>query len=104
MLYNDIITLISKNSQDTNDYGDNIQATSEKEVFADRLEVSQNELYQARAHGLKAEYRFEIVLEDYNNEQQAKYNDITYQIIRTYKKNPDRIELILGGIVGSEVK
>jgi SPP1 family predicted phage head-tail adaptor len=104
MLFNTVITLLSRNTSDTNEYGDNITTVTETEVYADELEIGQNEFYQAKTAGLKPQYRFRVRREEYNNEERAKYNGKTYNIIRTYRIGPDMIELVLGGIVGTEVK
>ncbi len=98
MLYKDIVDLITVTSGE-NDMGDPIETEALKQVFANKKSIRQSEFYQAAQTGLKPELMFEVRYSDYNKEQKLKYNDITYQIIRTYTKNDEMIELICSGLV-----
>lgn len=87
-MYNDVIKLLSA-AQSTNNIGDVIDGTpTEKEVFVKVKSINQNEFYQAQASGFKPEIKFVLKdYYDYNDEKQVKYNDIIYDVIRTYRNN-----------------
>ena len=103
MFYRDVIKLIST-TQTTNDIGNIIDVETKREVFADKQSIRQSEFYQAAATGLKPELMFVIRTEEYQNEEIVEYNDKKYNIIRTYDKNGELLELICSGIVGTEVR
>ncbi len=98
MLFKDVVTLISiTNTQ--NDIGDMVQNKQEQQVFANKKSIRQSEFYQAAVTGLKPELMFEVRNIDYSEQQKLKYNDKEYNIIRTYSKNGEIIELICSGMV-----
>ena len=73
---------------------------SERTVFAKVLSIGMNEFYQAQSTGLKPELKFEIAdYLDYNNEKELIYNDVKYQILRTFRKNGKNLEItVYGGV------
>jgi hypothetical protein len=97
-MYEDIAYLISE-EETTNDMGDTILTPTERLVYVDTKSVRQSEFYQAQAVGLRPEYMFEMRLADYQDEPKIKYAEKTYQIIRTFEKNNDFMELICQGVV-----
>lgn len=99
MLFNAVINLISNSSNTTNNIGDPIPTPTSREVFADKQSIRQSEFYQAAATGLRPEIMFVIRTIDYNQESQLQYNNKTYEIIRTYDKGGEFIELVCQGIV-----
>lgn len=91
-----LITAIKKGNQ----YGDSIETTSEREVFAQVKSIGQAEFYQAKAIGMKPEIKF--VLADYleyQGETKLKYQDYgeseekEYAIIRTFRKG-NELEIV----------
>ena len=102
MLWRDVINLISITTT-TNDMGDSIQNETLKQVFADKGSIRQTEFYQAQTTGLKPEIMFKVKSIDYNQEPKLKFNNKTYNIIRTYDKNGEITELICQGIVNGTV-
>lgn len=98
MLFKDTVKLISETFT-TNDKGNSIPSLVEKEVFANKNSIRQSEFYQAAATGLKPELMFTIRLTEYSGERKLKYDNTTYDIIRTYEKNTELIELICTGAV-----
>jgi SPP1 family predicted phage head-tail adaptor len=99
MLFRDTIKLISITNT-TNDIGDPVQTkTKTADIFADKQSVRQNEFYQAMATGLKPELMFVIREIDYNQEPMLEYNSKEYNIIRTYSKDSELIELVCEGVV-----
>lgn len=101
MLFREIISLISV-TDGTNDLGDAIKVQTKREnVFADKQSIRQSEFYQAAAVGLKPELTFIIRSCEYNQEPMLEYNNKTYNIIRTYEKEDEFIELICQGVTNN---
>lgn len=100
MLFRDVIKLIGV-TYTTNDLGDYVEVPTEREVFANKKSIRQNEFYQAMATGLRPELMFEIRTIDYEDEQKLSYEGKTYSIIRTYDKNGEMTELICQGLVNN---
>ena len=94
---NDIIELISFKNE-VNQVGNTIKSKTYKRIFANEKSITQNEFYQAERVGLKPQLRFEVYSIEYGNELLAKYKEVEYKIIRTYKTSADKIELILEGV------
>jgi SPP1 family predicted phage head-tail adaptor len=100
-MYSDEIKLIARVENGTNDIGDVQYTETSRTVYVDLLDVGQSEYYQARAQGLKAQHKFEMRLADYNKEERLEFEGTEYDIIRTYRKNKDYLEIIAGGIVNN---
>lgn len=101
MLFREVINLISI-TDSTNDLGDPIKVPNKGPiVFADKQSIRQSEFYQAAAVGLKPELTFIIRTCEYNQEPQLEFNSKTYNIIRTYEKDSEFIELICQGVVNN---
>lgn len=99
-MYDDVIKLLGKETV-INVPGQGRKKTqSEKEVFARVLSVGMQEFYQAQSTGLKPELKFEIAdYLDYNNEKELIYNDVKYQVLRTFRKNGKSLEItVYGGV------
>ena len=94
---NDIIELISFKNE-VNQVGNTIKSKTYKRIFANKKSITQNEFYQAERVVLKPHLRFEVYSIEYGNELLAKYKEVEYKIIRTYKTSADKIELILEGV------
>ncbi len=94
---NDIIELISFKNE-VNKVGNTIKTKTYRKIFANKKSITQNEFYQAERVGLKPQLRFEVYSIEYRNELLAKYKEVEYKIIRTYKTSADKIELILEGV------
>lgn len=98
-MYDQRIKLVSV-IKDTDDYGDTVTTTQEREVSAELKSIGQAEFYQAHAVGLKPELKF--VLPDYleyQGEKILKYQDFNeaeeqeYSIIRTFR-NGNELEVV----------
>ncbi len=100
MLFRDVINLIGV-TYGENDIGDTIETLISRQVFADKQSIRQTEFYQAQATGLKPELMFVIRSIDYQDEKKLSYNGKEYNIIRTYDKNGELIELICEGVVNN---
>lgn len=98
MLWCDVAKLIST-TETTDDIGDTIITTIEKDVFVNKKSIRQNEFYQALSTGLKPELMLEIKSIDYSDEENIKFNNKDYRIIRTYSKNGEVVELICQAVI-----
>ena len=98
MLWRDQLKLISI-SNNTNAIGDLIETETKKDVFCNKKSIRQSEFYQAQAEGLRPELMFEVRLADYSDEKRLEYNSVAYNILRTYTKNFEIIELICNKLV-----
>lgn len=98
MLFRDVIDLIGVEYGE-NEIGDPIEIPTSRQVFANKKSIRQTEFYQAMATGLRPEVMFEVRSIEYNGEPKLSYNGKTYNIIRTYDKNGEIIELVCGGLV-----
>lgn len=91
-MYNEIITLISKTANGSDDYGNIIESQTERQILAKLQSIGLNEFYQAQAQGYKPELKFVIAdYLDYQGEQRLRYAEYEgeekeYTIIRTYRK------------------
>ena len=99
IMYDQPIKLISV-TKTGNQYGDFVETTSEREVFAEIKSISQSEFYQAKALGMKPEIK--LVLADYleyQGETKLKYQSYgeseehEYTIIRTFRKG-NELEIV----------
>lgn len=101
MFFRETVDLISI-TQSVNAIGDFVDSESTTTVFADKQSIRQSEFYQAYATGLRPELMFVIRAVDYSNQQRLTWNSKDYNIIRTYDKDGELLELICEGIVGTE--
>jgi len=102
MLARDLVELVTESQTTVNAIGDPVISKTYKVVFADKLPIGMNEMYQSNAQGIRPEYKFNIRYFEYNNEQKVRYPITTgkeYSIVRTYNKDDEWIELTLRGVV-----
>lgn len=95
-MWGNVIYLITLTPR-TNSIGDAVTTLTKRQVYAEKKTVRQFEVYQASSVGLCPELKFTIRISDYNNERHIEYNEVMYNIIRTYEKNEEFIELICQG-------
>lgn len=82
----EVITLIKK-VEESDEYGNLNVITTEKEIFAETMSIGTKEFYEAAAKGFKPEIKFKITeSDDYEGEAELRYNNQSYNIIRTYRK------------------
>lgn len=62
-------------------------------VYATPKSVTYNEFYQATANGFKADIVFEMYSFEYSGQETVEYREEEYEVLRTYQKSKDRIEL-----------
>lgn len=98
-MYNDIIELVSE-TKTVDEYGDTIEETTARTVFAGLRSIGQSEFYQAQAVGLKPEIKF--VLPDfleYHGEKIIRYKAFNeteaeeFTVLRTYRNN-NELEIV----------
>lgn len=71
---------------------------TESLFYCNRKSIRQSEFYQSDAAGFKPEIMLEAKLIDISNIDHIKFNNKTYKILRSYRKE-DLIELILTSTV-----
>ena len=102
MLSRDVIELITFSESTVNTNGDPISTKTYLSVFADKLAITSAEFYQSNAQNLRPEYKFKIRYADYDGQTKIRYpvtNGKEFDIIRTYNKNDEFIELTCQGVV-----
>lgn len=99
-MYNEVITLLGKENYENVPGQGRKKTQQKKEIFAEVLSIGQQEFYQSQATGLKPELKFEIAdYLDYENEKELIYNNVKYQVLRTYRKNKTQLEItVYGGV------
>jgi len=99
-MWRDVVELLS--IQRVDDGGGGYTETEiSRQVFANRKSIRQSEFYQAHMAGIQPEIMFEVRFTDYADESKLRYNDRRYNIIRTYTKNEEIIELVCQREVGT---
>jgi SPP1 family predicted phage head-tail adaptor len=99
-MWRDVINLVSE-TETVNNMGDSLSVEVKRQIFANKKSIRQSEFYQAAANGLKPELMFEIRYLDYQEEQKIEYNNKSYNVIRSFTKNDEIIELICEGAVNN---
>ncbi|UPK45764.1 phage head closure protein [Paenibacillus pabuli] len=72
----------------------------ETPVLCDLRSVGRNEFYSAATAGMAPEMVFVIHPYEYAGEQLVKFEDVKYQVIRTYSDNDEELELVCGKVKG----
>ena len=62
-------------------------------VWAGRRSVKRDEFYQASQAGYKADAIFTVYAFEYHGEERVVCGDVLYDVVRTYQKSLDTIEL-----------
>jgi len=101
MFFRETVDLVNI-TQTINAIGDFVDTETTSTVFADKQSIRQSEFYQAYATGLRPEIMFVIRQIDYSNQPRLKWNSKYYNIIRSFDKDGELVELICEGIVGTE--
>ena len=101
MQYSEIIYLLT-NSIGEDDIGNNVSSlTSSKKCYAKTQSVRTNEYYSAVEAGLTPSMEFVIKKLNYNGEQEIKWNDEVYKVIRVVEpKNKFDIVLVCSKKIG----
>lgn len=100
MMWRDVVALVAI-VETTNDIGDTVTVETSRTVYADKRSVRAAEFYQAHATGLRPEMMFVVRYDEYQGEPVLEYGGKRYNIIRTYSKNGEEIELVCQGLVNN---
>lgn len=84
------------------DIGQWVEERTETDVFAIVESVTMSEFYQAGMQGFKPEYRMTVWMTEYNGQNLIEYNDKTYTVYRTYRRDDGRMELYVTERKGDE--
>lgn len=93
MMWRDVLDLITVEiTQD--DVGGFTEQEFKRTVFANRKSIRSTEFYQAHAVGLRPEITFEIRFFEYQNEKRLEFQGVEYEVLRTFSKNQEMLDLI----------
>lgn len=92
MMCRDVVKLMAV-INNRNSFGEPVQSLTPREVFANKKSVKGAEFYQALATGIRPEIVFEIREVEYEGETVLEYEGRKYDIIRTYSRGGDWVEL-----------
>lgn len=99
-MYDNIIALISEQTEGRDEVGNPIKKETKRELFAEVKSIGQSEFYQAAVSGFRPEAKFIIAdYLDYQGEkilEYAEYRDTEaqrYSVIRTYRTE-NELEII----------
>ena len=70
----------------------------ERTVYADRKSVGYSEFYKAQLAGYEVALKFDVHAAEYHGETLAEYGGKRYQVLRTYAKDGDTLELTLSDV------
>ena len=93
MNFREIIELLSDTATEDG-MGGYTTAASGRTVFANQRSVRSQEFYQAQALGLRPELVFVIRQVEYGGERSVRWNAKDYDVLRTYSKSGEFIELV----------
>lgn len=85
-----------------NDLGDWEEVRTEKEIFGRIESVSMSEFFEAGRQGFKPDLKITIWMTEYSGQELLVYNDKTYSIYRTFRRDDGRIELYVNEKKGDE--
>ena len=95
MQYTEILYLIKQNEYQ--DEIGNIEHTEQQtKVYAKKNVVGTKEFYNAVAVGITPTAELQIKKLNYNDEEEAIYNNQRYSVIRTFPKGTNDLVLVLG--------
>lgn len=69
------------------------ETSADTVIWAGKRSVNRSEFYQATQAGYKADVIFSVYAFEYNGEEQVVFNDVVYDVVRTYQATLDIIEL-----------
>ena len=80
-------------------YGDKVLSSVEKKILCSLSSISSSEFYQAHATGLRPEVKIIMWNFEYSGERKIKFEGHEYDVVRTYSRNDDLIEITLQSLV-----
>jgi SPP1 family predicted phage head-tail adaptor len=93
MLFRDVLDLISVTTTE-DELGGVSEIKTNRQVFANKKSIRQNEFYDAHKAGLNPRIMFEVRTAEYQGEKLLSFEGEEHNIIRTYDKNGEITELI----------
>ena len=84
------------------DLGEWTETQTKTEVFGLVESVSMSEFYQAGMQGFKPEFKVDVWMNEYNDQELLEYKDKLYTIYRTYRRSDGRTELYVTERKGEE--
>lgn len=95
---NEVITLVGVTTT-VNDIGDEVEAETRTEVFAQVKSVGASYKLQALAVGIRPKYRFVIQDRlDYDGQERVEYDGQAYRVVDTYRGEDQSIELTVAEV------
>lgn len=97
----DVINLIAETIE-KDEIGQDITATSKREVFAEKKGITRTEFFNVGQTGIKPAFMFRIRAIDYEGEEIIEYEEKQYKVYRTYSSG-EMMELYCekrGGVHG----
>lgn len=91
-MQDDVLTLIS-NTFDGDSIGQQKPVELRRDVFCVVGGISRREFFDAGHNGLKPELMFSVFFGDYSGEKTVEYNGERYTVYRTYRSDPETVEL-----------
>lgn len=91
-MLDDVLILISS-SFENDEIGQQKPVEIQREVFCRVSGISRREWFDAGHNGLKPELMFSVFCGDYNGEKTVDYNGERYSVYRTYRADPETVEL-----------
>lgn len=79
----DVMNLLTETIT-SDEYGNQIVSTEEKEVYVQVESVSASEFFNAGESGHRPAFRFDVFQGDYDGQQRCEYDGRIYYIYRTY--------------------
>ncbi len=70
---------------ETIEYGEPVKTTTWTTAYANEKSVGQKEFYESRLAGLKPEIVFTMRSIEYSNHDRVRFNNVVYEIVRTFK-------------------
>ena len=91
-MQDDVITLIFNTFEDDS-IGQQKPIELRRDVFCRVSAISRREWFDAGNSGLKPELMFSVFFGDYCGEKTVEYNGERYTVYRTYRADPETVEL-----------
>lgn len=97
-MWSDVLELVTYTSSKSSTR-DVIDVPEYHQVYANKKSIRMSEHYQSMATALRPELSFEVLAIEYNGEQEIRYNNKHYKVIRVFEKDRRITELICQGLV-----
>ena len=86
------ISLVTK-TYTADSIGQRKETRTTTDVFALVESASQSEFFNGGQNGLRPEFKFTVLLNEYIGQETLIYKSVEYTIYRTYRRDDGRIEL-----------